>query len=109
VVAHLEAACALSARIWKELYARGRGLCSLFETSLRPLPVPIRERVQPFLRDERIVGPDGFVAWERSWYGVPWRWAGKTVRVGADATTVEMWSETEHLAVHPRATAPGSG
>jgi hypothetical protein len=33
------------------------------------LPVPSRERVQPFLRDERIVGREGFVAWERAWYG----------------------------------------
>jgi transposase len=71
------------------------------------LPVPSRERVQPFLRDERIVGRDGFVAWERAWYGVPWRWAGKTVRVAADVATVEIWDETERLAVHPRATRPG--
>jgi len=71
------------------------------------LPVPSRERVQPFLRDERIVGRDGFVAWERAWYGVPWRWAGKPVRVAADAATVEIWDETERLAVHPRATRPG--
>jgi transposase len=71
------------------------------------LPVPSRERVQPFLRDERIVGRDGFVAWERAWYGVPWRWAGKPVRVAADAATVEIWSEAERLAVHPRATRPG--
>jgi hypothetical protein len=71
------------------------------------LPVPSRERVQPFLRDERVVGRDGFVAWERAWYGVPWRWAGKTVRVSADAATVEIWDETARLAVHPRATRPG--
>src|SRR5262249_49985218 len=71
------------------------------------LPVPHRERVQPFLRDDRIVGRDGFVAWERAWYGVPWRWAGKTVHVAADVATVEIWGEAERLAVHPRPTRPG--
>jgi transposase len=71
------------------------------------LPVPSRDRVQPFLRDERVVGRDGFVAWERAWYGVPWRWAGKTGRVAAEAATVEIWGEAERLAVPPRATRPG--
>jgi len=79
----------------------------LGEEHVHLLPVPSRERVQPFLRDERVVGRDGFVAWERAWYGVPWRWAGQTVRVAADAATVEIWAETERLAVHPRAMRPG--
>jgi Mu transposase-like protein len=71
------------------------------------LPVASRERVQPFLRDERVVGRDGFVARERAWYGMSWRWAGKTVRVAADAATAEIRGEAERLAVHPRATRPG--
>jgi transposase len=70
------------------------------------LPVPSRERVQPFLRDERRVGRDGFVAWERAWYGVPWIWAGRTVHIAATESTVEIWNGAERLAVHPRATRP---
>ena len=70
------------------------------------LPVPSRERLTPFLRAERRVGRDGFVAWEQAWYGVPWRWAGETVRVEATDRTVEIWSGTERVAVHPHATRP---
>jgi hypothetical protein len=70
------------------------------------LPVPSRERVRPFLRDERLVGRDGFVAWERAWYGVPWTWAGRTVHIAATESTVEIWHGAERLAVHPRATRP---
>src|SRR6185436_12904602 len=40
------------------------------------LPLLSAERLEPFLREERRVGRDGFVAWERGWYGVPWTWAG---------------------------------
>jgi transposase len=72
---------------------------------LRPLPGP--ERVAPFLREERRVGRDGFVAWERGWYGVPWRWAGQRVHVAATESTVELWAGSARLAVHPRATRPG--
>jgi transposase len=38
------------------------------------LPLPGPERLAPFMREERRVGRDGFVAWERGWYGVPWTW-----------------------------------
>jgi Mu transposase, C-terminal domain len=72
---------------------------------LRPLPGP--ERVEPFLREERRVGRDGFVAWERGWYGVPWTWAGQRVHVASTESTVELWAGGERLAVHPRATRPG--
>jgi len=41
-----------------------------------------------------------------AWYGVAWRWVGKTVQVAATAATVEIWSEAERLAVHPRADPP---
>ena len=27
---------------------------------------------QPFLREERKVGRDGYVQWQGAWYGVPW-------------------------------------
>jgi transposase len=71
------------------------------------LPRPAPERVEPFLREERRVGRDGFVAWERGWYGVPWAWAGQGVQVAATAHLVELWAGTTRLAVHPRATRPG--
>jgi hypothetical protein len=71
------------------------------------LPRPSPERVEPFLREERRVGRDGFVAWERGWYGVPWTWAGQRVQVAATEHMVELWAGTTRLAVHPRATHPG--
>jgi len=71
------------------------------------LPRPCPERVEPFLREERRVGRDGFVAWERGWYGVPWTWAGQRVHVAATESTVDIWAGGERLAVHPRATRPG--
>jgi transposase len=72
---------------------------------LRPLPG--RERLTPFLREDRVVGRDGFVQWERSWYGVPWPWATRTVQVQADAATVQVWAGEQRLVVHPRAGRPG--
>jgi transposase len=71
------------------------------------LPLPPAERVAPFRREERRVGRDGFVAWERSWYGVSWSHAGRTVQVQAEAETIAIWAGNERLAVHPRATRPG--
>jgi transposase len=71
------------------------------------LPLPSAERVAPFMREERRVGRDGFVAWERGWYGVPWTWAGQAVQVTATEQTVELWVGSTRLAVHPRATRPG--
>jgi transposase len=69
--------------------------------------LPSRERVAPFLREERKVGRDGFVRWGGAWYGVPWSWAGRTVGVQADLTTVQIFAGEERLAVHPRASSPG--
>lgn len=71
------------------------------------LPLPHPERVEPFVREERRVGRDGFVMWERGWYGVPWTWAGQRVHVAATESTVELWAGGERLALHPRATRPG--
>lgn len=71
------------------------------------LPLPSRERLEPFLREERQVGRDGFVVWERGWYGVPWTWAGQRVQVAATESMVELWAGPTRLAVHPRATRPG--
>lgn len=69
--------------------------------------LPGDERVRPFVREERRVGRDGYVHWERGYYGVPWTWAGQLVEVQAGPDTVEIWSGDERIAVHPRAHKPG--
>ena len=47
---------------------------------LRPLPG--LERLRPWLREERRVGRDGYVQWDRAWYGLPWPWRpGQVVQV----------------------------
>jgi transposase len=72
---------------------------------LGSLPGP--ERLACFLREDRKVGRDGYVHWNRGWYGVPWHFAGQTVQVAAGETTVELWLGSDRLAVHPRASRPG--
>lgn len=69
--------------------------------------LPAMDRLAPFLREERKVGRDGFVQWQRASYGVPWAWAGKTVQVQAGPDRVEIWAGNERIAVHPRAIRPG--
>lgn len=69
--------------------------------------LPERSAVAPYLRDDRRVAHDGYVHWEGSRYGVPWRWAGATVQVGQRSGTVEIWTGDQRLAVHPRAERPG--
>lgn len=71
------------------------------------LALPPAERLVAFRREERRVGRDGFVAYERAWYGVPWRWAGTTVQVQVEAATIALWAGEQRLAVHPRAVRPG--
>jgi transposase len=74
--------------------------------SLRPLPG--RERLQPWLREERRVGRDGYVHWDGAWYGLPWPWRpGQVVQVQSGDGIVELWVGDERVAVHPRATRPG--
>ena len=65
--------------------------------------VPGRSGLGVYLREDRKVSRDGYINWDGSWYGVPWTWAGSTVRVGVGAGTVEIWSGQERLAVHQRA------
>ena len=65
--------------------------------------LPDRSGLGVYLREDRKVGRDGYVNWGGSWYGVPWTWAGSTVQVGVNAGTVEIWSGSERLAVHPKA------
>ncbi len=71
------------------------------------LAIPGLEKVQAYLREERKVGRDGFVHWQRGAYGVPWRWAGQTVQVQGGEGVVEIWANGERIALHPRATKPG--
>ena len=71
------------------------------------LPLPERSRLATHLREERKVGRDGYIHWEGSWYGVPWKWAGATVQVGLRSGLVEVWWGEQRLAVHPQAQRPG--
>lgn len=71
------------------------------------LGLPSADRLVGFRREDRRAGRDGFVAYERAWYGVPWHWAGQIVQVQANAATVELWAGDERLALHPRAQRSG--
>ena len=68
--------------------------------------LPERSALAPYLRDDRRVAHDGYVHWEGSRYGVPWRWAGATVQVGQRSGTVEIWAGDQRLAVHPPRRTP---
>ena len=69
--------------------------------------LPGRAALAPYLREDRKVARDGFVSWEGSRYGVHWKWVGSTVQVGQRQGTVEIWSGSERIAVHPRAQRAG--
>jgi transposase len=64
-------------------------------------------QLAPFRREVRQVGRDGYVQYERAWYGVPWQWAGQPVQVQADAHTIQVWAGEQRLAIHPRASRLG--
>ena len=72
---------------------------------LRPLVG--EEKLLPFVRERRKVGRDGYVQFEKGWYGVPWQWAGQIVEVQVGERGVEVWAGDERLAVHPKAMRPG--
>lgn len=75
-------------------------------THLTPLPGP--ERLRPFQRATVTVGRDGYVRWERAWYGLPWPWKpGQEVQLEADGDLVSLWSGDALLAVHPKAAKAG--
>jgi len=103
------------ARVWRDTVAdvrshgttcqRPRDRLQRERSVLRALPGV--ERLQPFLREERTVGRDAYVRWNRAAYGVPWIWVGKTVEVQANEEMVEIWANSQRLAIHPRATQPG--
>ena len=69
--------------------------------------LPERSGLAPYLREERKVGRDGYVHWDGAWYGAPWSWAGRSVQVGLGSGMVEIWSDSDRLAVHPRAHRQG--
>jgi transposase len=70
-------------------------------------PLPPESRVADLLREDRGVGRDGFVQWQRSWYGVPWRYAGETVQVDDRGGVITIWAKGQVIATHPHATRPG--
>ena len=83
-------------------------------TGERPVDRFKREELQPvaprvlaeYLADEeRQVGPDGFVSYRGSRYGVSWRFAGRTVRVRVKAGVVELWLGERKLGSHKLAPA----
>ena len=77
---------------------------ALLEKERAHMPaLPERSGLAPYLREERKVGRDGYVHWDGAWYGVPWIWAGRSVQVGLGSGMVEIWSDSDRLAVHPRA------
>ena len=82
---------------------RRRPKALLEEEREQMLDLPERSGLAPYLREERRVGRDGYVNWDGAWYGVPWSWAGRTVQVGTGSGMVEIWSDADRLAVHPRA------
>ena len=69
--------------------------------------LPDHATLVPYLREDRKVARDGFISWEGSRYGVHWKWVGRTVQVGQRLGTVEIWSGSERIAVHPRAQQAG--
>ena len=69
--------------------------------------LPDRATLAPYLREDRKVARDCFISWEGSRYGVHWKWVGRTVQVGQRLGTVEIWSGSERIAVHPRAQQAG--
>jgi len=72
------------------------------------LALPEERRLQPFLREERNVGRDGFVQWENAWYGLPAPWQpGQKVQVQPRNGYVEIWHQDKLLAVHPLALKAG--
>jgi len=104
------------ARVWLDTVAnvrihgttRERPIDRLAVERAHLRPLPGRERLRPWLREERRVGRDGYVHWDGAWYGLPWPWRpGQVVQVQPGEGIVELWVGDERVAVHPRATRPG--
>ena len=84
---------------------RPKELLAKEQPYLAPLAEPAR--LTPFLREDRKVGRDGYVQWDRAWYGVPWTWATEKVQVAPALGMVEIWGGDHRIAVHPRAQRAG--
>ncbi|WP_172450860.1 IS21 family transposase [Candidatus Chloroploca asiatica] len=80
-----------------------------FETieraALRPLPLPAYDLA---IWKEATVARDCYVVFEKSFYSVPFRLIGQTVRVRGGSQRLQIYTTDYALvATHPRATAPG--
>src|SRR5690606_17760617 len=89
------------AALWCDTVADGRVHGTTYERPADRLaierahlaPLPAQERLRPFLREEATVGRDGYVRWNRAWYGLAWPWkVGQRVQVEAGPDLVTLWS-----------------
>lgn len=71
------------------------------------LALPDRRTLAPYLRRDYKVSRDGFVSFEGSRYGVPWRFAQQRVQVSASPEIVQVWDGERRLALHPRSEVDG--
>jgi transposase len=93
-----------------ELETADRRTCPATGTSVRAAwesekaflaPVPLLP--EPFdLAQTRTVAPDCTVAFEGRRYSVPFAWLGRRIEVRGCSRVVQMWSEGQILAEHPR-------
>lgn len=67
------------------------------------LPLPSPDRLMKFLREERRVSVDGFVSFDGVRYGVHWRYSGQRVLVRQVGQQIEIWHESERIALHEKA------
>lgn len=58
------------------------------------------------MTETRIVSRDGFVSFDGSRYGVPWKLAGLEVEVRQTGAYVEILHRGERVALHPKALLP---
>lgn len=65
--------------------------------------LPDAATLEPFVLEERKVGRDGFVEYQRSRYGVPWQFAGQMVLIRESAGHVEILAQGRQIALHPKA------
>lgn len=75
------------------------------DEKLNPLPRP--EVLVRYLTETRKVSRDGFVSFDRSYYGVPWQLAGKEVAVVDLGHSVEVRYQDKRVALFEKARVPG--
>ena len=75
------------------------------EEKLNPLPRP--EILVRYLTETRKVSRDGFVSFNRSYYGVPWQLAGKEVAVVDLGQSIEVRYQDKRVALFEKARTPG--